>query len=256
MTYEMLGIQVRPTDVAGLHAALREAIGAEHRCVIGHHNLNSVFHFHRDPKVREFYTRADWSFVDGMSLVLAGRLLGLPLRREDRMTAVDWLRPLLRRVAEEGWRVFFLGSEPGVAEKAAGILRTECPGLQLEVAHGFFDITPGSKGSDAVLSRIRDCRPHLLIVGMGMPRQEHWIVDHLERIEANAILNQGAFMDYVAGAVPTPPRWMGWLGLEWLARLLAEPGRLWRRYLLEPWFLLPIFLRELLSRRLGAKWRR
>jgi N-acetylglucosaminyldiphosphoundecaprenol N-acetyl-beta-D-mannosaminyltransferase len=73
---------------------------------------------------------------------------------------------------------------------------------------------------------------------MGMPRQEWWILDNLDRISANIVLQAGACFDYVAGEVPLPPRWMGQLGLEWLYRLVSEPGRLWRRYLVEPWSLL------------------
>ncbi|RUT04502.1 hypothetical protein DSM107010_57820 [Chroococcidiopsis cubana SAG 39.79] len=84
------------------------------------------------------------------------------------------------------------------------------------------------------------------MLGIGMPRQEHWILDNLDRLSANAILTAGAAMDYVAGAVPTPPRWAGQFGLEWLFRLLAEPQRLWRRYSIEPWLILRLFATELL----------
>jgi N-acetylglucosaminyldiphosphoundecaprenol N-acetyl-beta-D-mannosaminyltransferase len=80
-----------------------------------------------------------------------------------------------------------------------------------------------------------------------MPRQEHWILDNLEQIQTNTILTSGACIDYVAGAVPTPPRWMGKLGLEWLYRLFSEPGRLWKRYLLEPWFVVRLLLQEILN---------
>jgi N-acetylglucosaminyldiphosphoundecaprenol N-acetyl-beta-D-mannosaminyltransferase len=82
-----------------------------------------------------------------------------------------------------------------------------------------------------------------------MPRQEHWIADNLDDLAANAILTAGAAMDYVAGVVPTPPRWMGSAGLEWIFRLFHEPRRLWRRYLVEPWFVLRLFAAELWQRR-------
>jgi N-acetylglucosaminyldiphosphoundecaprenol N-acetyl-beta-D-mannosaminyltransferase len=99
-----------------------------------------------------------------------------------------------------------------------------------------------------VLAAIRSFRPHILMVGMGMPRQEHWILDNLDEIEVRVILTAGACMDYVAGAVPTPPRWMGRWGLEWLFRLGSDPTRLWRRYLIEPWFVFRLFIRDLLAR--------
>lgn len=97
------------------------------------------------------------------------------------------------------------------------------------------------------LAAINAYQPHVLMVGMGMPRQEYWILDNIEHIHTNAILTAGACMDYLAGAIPTPPRWMGKMGLEWLYRLLSEPKRLWRRYLVEPWFVAGLFLREILN---------
>jgi N-acetylglucosaminyldiphosphoundecaprenol N-acetyl-beta-D-mannosaminyltransferase len=84
------------------------------------------------------------------------------------------------------------------------------------------------------------------MVGMGMPRQEYWVLDNLRNIQANVILTAGACLDYVAKAAPTPPRWIGHLGLEWLYRLLSDPVRLWRRYLLEPWFILKLLFQEIL----------
>ncbi|MEM7590395.1 MAG: WecB/TagA/CpsF family glycosyltransferase [Cyanobacteria bacterium P01_A01_bin.83] len=89
---------------------------------------------------------------------------------------------------------------------------------------------------------------NILMVGMGMPRQEKWILDNIEDIEANIILPSGACADYVADETPTPPRWMGQVGLEWLYRLVIDPKRLWRRYLVEPWFLAKLFLKEFTQR--------
>ena len=83
---------------------------------------------------------------------------------------------------------------------------------------------------------------------MGMPRQEHWIFENSADVGAGAICNVGGLMDYIAGETPTPPRWMGRFGLEWLFRLASNPKRLWRRYLIEPWFVLKLFFAELLRR--------
>jgi N-acetylglucosaminyldiphosphoundecaprenol N-acetyl-beta-D-mannosaminyltransferase len=150
---------------------------------------------------------------------------------------------------QQGWRVFYLGSKPGVAERGAEILQQRFPGLQIATAHGYFDARPDSQENQAVLAEINTYQPHVLMVGMSMPRQEHWVLDNLEQISANAILTAGAAMDYVAGAVPTPPRWAGKWGLEWLFRLVAEPRRLARRYLVEPWFVLRLFLSERFKQR-------
>jgi N-acetylglucosaminyldiphosphoundecaprenol N-acetyl-beta-D-mannosaminyltransferase len=89
-----------------------------------------------------------------------------------------------------------------------------------------------------VIVDINAYAPHILMVGMGMPRQELWILENRHDLRVNVIMPSGAIMDYIAGALPTPPRWLGPLGLEWCYRLLAEPARLSRRYMLEPWFVL------------------
>jgi N-acetylglucosaminyldiphosphoundecaprenol N-acetyl-beta-D-mannosaminyltransferase len=250
--YDLLGVTVHAVTLDGLCRAVEEAVESKSRRVIANHNLNSVYLYHRDAGLRAFYARASLTFIDGMPLVPWGCALGFPLRREHRLTAVDWLRPLLRFGAHRKWRVFFLGGKPGVADRAAARLRDEIPGLEIHSAHGFFDATPGGAASSAILARIREVQPHVLIVGMGMPRQEHWIVGELDRIAANVILNQGAFLDYVAGECLTPPRWAAALGLEWLARLAADPRRLWRRYLVHPWALLPCFVQDWKRRRSSA----
>jgi len=170
-----------------------------------------------------------------MSLVLLARLYGLPIHREHRVTYADWMEVLMRRAHQEGWRVFYVGSKPGIADRGAEIIRRRFSGLEIETSHGYFDAALGSSDNCQLIQRVQRYQPDLLLVGMSMPRQECWVRENIEQIDANAILMAGAAMDYVAGAVHTPPRWAGKCGLEWLFRLCHEPGRLWRRYLIEPW---------------------
>ncbi len=240
----LLGVEVHPLTLERLQRAVAESVESDQSRIIANHNLHSVYLYHHDAAFRSFYARAALVHVDGMSLVFFARLLGLPLGREHRLTPLDWIRPMAAAAARRGWRIFYLGGRPGVAARGAEILRREFPGLQIETAHGHFD--PRSDGAEnrAVLEAIDRYRPNLLLVGMGMPRQERWILANAGRLRAHAIFNVGALMDYVAGAVPTPPRWLGRLGLEWLFRLASEPSRLWRRYLIEPWFVLRLFLTE------------
>lgn len=236
-SFNILGVTLHAVAIAQLNVLLKLAITGKQRCIIAHHNLHSVYLYHHDSKMRAFYAKADCTHVDGMALVSLGRVLGIPLKREHRTTYADWIDPLMSEAARQEWRVFYLGSQPGVAERGARVLQQKFPSLQISTAHGYFNTDSDSQENQAILAAINAYQPHILMVGMSMPRQEHWILDNLEKIQANAILPCGACIDYVAGVVPTPPRWSGRWGLEWLFRLIAEPQRLWRRYLVEPWFL-------------------
>ncbi|MDP9457479.1 MAG: WecB/TagA/CpsF family glycosyltransferase [Actinomycetota bacterium] len=251
-TYDLLGVRVNSLTEGGLYALIREAAVQDRRYLVLNHNLHSLYLYHHDPAFRKLYDHADYVHADGMPLVWAARLLGHGLTRENRLTSVDWLPSVLKSCASDGLRIFLLGSKPGVPEKAAARFVDDAPDLQIYTHHGYFDATPGSPENERVLREISDYRPHALMVGMGMPLQERWILENLDRLQANTIWNLGAFMDYSAGAVPTPPRWMARLGFEWLARFAAEPGRLWRRYLLEPPFALGLLAKDLI-RHYGPK---
>lgn len=243
-----LGIEVEPLSMPELNSIVVDAIDSGRHIVVANHNLHSIYLFHHDPKMRAFYATADHIHADGMAVVALAQILGIAFRREHRVTFVDWMGPLADSAARHGWRVFYLGSRPGVAEQGAEGLRKRYPGLQIRTAHGFFNPDPSSPEDREILATIEEWRPHLLITGMGMPRQEHWILDHRNKLSANVILNGGAALDYFAGVVPTPPRWAGRCGLEWFFRLAAEPQRLWSRYLLEPWFIAYKLAVEMISK--------
>jgi|GEM_PF-278832 len=243
------GLTLHPKSLPELTELVEQGILENKKWIITNHNLHSVYLFHRRPKLREFYENAHWIFIDGMPLVVLGRLYGYPLMREHRVTLADLTLPLMELAARRGWRVFNLGSPDGVAEKGAAELRRRYPALQIEVSGGYFDARQGSAENEALLQRINAYRPDLLMVGMGMPRQEFWTHDNFSRLEANVILSSnGAAIDYIAGAVPTPPRWAGPLGLEWVFRLVNEPRRLFGRYLLEPWYILTLLLMDYLRK--------
>jgi N-acetylglucosaminyldiphosphoundecaprenol N-acetyl-beta-D-mannosaminyltransferase len=251
--YAFLGVRVGAYTIDDLHAVIGDAVRADTRVVIANHNMHSVALARRDAKFRAFFDAADVTHVDGMPLVPLGRMLGAPLTRAHRVTYVDWVPALMAEAERRQWRVFSLGGRPGVGEQGAAVLRARHPALEIATGHGYFDQRAGSTESEAVLARIAAFRPHVLLVGLGMPRQEHWAYDHRGRIAANATLMAGAALDYVAGAVPTPPRWAGRWSLEWAFRLAAEPKRLGTRYLVEPWPVLGLFVREWTTRALRGE---
>lgn len=248
--FRLLGVQVNALTIAGLNRLIKTVISNDKKTVIANHNLHSIYLFHHDAGMRCFYDSAGYIHIDGMPLVYWARLLGIKLKAENRITYVDWITPLLREAAANNWRIFYLGGKTGTAEKAAQKINGEFPDLALRFHHGYFD--QDGDANREVLSMINEFRPHILLVGMGMPRQEYWIMKNFDGIEASVILTAGACFDYLAGVIPTPPRWLGKTGLEWVYRLLHEPRRLWKRYLWEPWFILPSACKDL-ARRLKGK---
>jgi N-acetylglucosaminyldiphosphoundecaprenol N-acetyl-beta-D-mannosaminyltransferase len=243
--YKFLGIRLHALSISELNSLIAESIQLKQKWTVAHHNLHSLYIYHHDYKMRMFYKNAEYIHIDGMLLVFLGKLLGFPLKREQRVTYADWIWALMEESAKNNWRVFYIGSKPGVAERAAAILRSKFSGLQIATSHGYIDAHPDSLDNLAILATIKAYEPHIVMVGMGMPRQEYWILDNLDSIYANTILPSGACMDYVAGVISTPPRWMGRLGLEWLYRLFNEPKRLWKRYLVEPWFIVGLLAKEI-----------
>jgi N-acetylglucosaminyldiphosphoundecaprenol N-acetyl-beta-D-mannosaminyltransferase len=235
-SFDVLGCKVHAVTAADLTDLVERAVDSHEPCIVANHNLHSLYLYQRDSKLREFFSTAKWIHADGMGIVLLARAAGAEVDRSIRVTYVDWLPILMARAAQRNWRVFYLGSKPGVADRGIAILREKFPGLNITATHGYFD--PVGEENERVVEKIRAFSPNVVLVGMGMPRQERWIIDNMDRLGPAVLLPCGASIDYVAGEIPTPPRWAGRCGLEWLYRLVAEPGRLWKRYLVEPWGLL------------------
>jgi N-acetylglucosaminyldiphosphoundecaprenol N-acetyl-beta-D-mannosaminyltransferase len=246
--YQFLDISVDALTQTDLDALLEDAIHSDKRLLIGNHNLHSLYLFHSSQAMRAFYAIADRVHADGISIVWLAKFFGMPLDHRHRTGYMDWLPTIMAAAQKNGWRVFYLGSRPGVLEEGLSRLRKQWPGLQIEGRHGYFDKAVRSLDNLDVLTEIAEYRPDLLMVGMGMPVQEEWIVENLDYLPISAVVACGALMDYVAGVAPTPPRWLGPLGLEWAFRLAAEPRRLSRRYLIEPWTILHLVWRHLHAR--------
>jgi N-acetylglucosaminyldiphosphoundecaprenol N-acetyl-beta-D-mannosaminyltransferase len=119
--------------------------------------------------------------------------------------------------------------------------------VEIGFRHGFFDMNDPTE-SAAVVAQIRDWRPDVLFVGMGMPRQERWVLQHQAELPPCVTFTVGAALDYEAGASVTPPRWTGRMGVEWLFRFATEPKRLFSRYFIEPWSLIGPALADLAGR--------
>jgi N-acetylglucosaminyldiphosphoundecaprenol N-acetyl-beta-D-mannosaminyltransferase len=220
-------------------------IRAGQKAIIANHNLHSLYLIQKNDEIREFFNRADLIEVDSMPLIFWARVNGRPSRRFHRATYLDWRDEFWNTVCEQGWRVFFLGSEPGVAEKARERVLEQWPGVQLAVHHGYFDMTPDSAENTAIVDKINAFGADIVLVGMGMPRQEIWILRNIDRLKACVTFTVGGAFDYEAGAQRPAPRWLGQYGVEWIYRLVTDPRRKFERYCIEPFYLIAPAFRDL-----------
>jgi N-acetylglucosaminyldiphosphoundecaprenol N-acetyl-beta-D-mannosaminyltransferase len=208
-------------------------------------NIDHVVLADENPRMRAAYARVSLSLADGVPLLWASRLLRQPL--PEKVSGSDFVPVLLDRAAKLGWRVYFLGGAPGIAALARDKLLERLPGLQI-VGVESPNVDTNAPPDPEILGRIREARPHIVLVALGAPKQEIWIDATREQLRPAVLLGIGASLDFIAGTIPRAPRWVSQAGLEWLFRLSREPGRLWRRYLLrDPKFLM-ILGRSLVSR--------
>ena len=213
---------------------VNDSRGLRHVCTL---NPEFAVIAQHDDNFRHILQRAALSVADGVGMLWAARRKGVSI--PTRVTGSDSLPRIAERAAEMGWRLFFLGAAPGVAEQAAAVLRARYPGLQIV---GTMSGSPAPGEEDDLVQQINDCDVDLLFVAFGAPNQDKWIARNSTRLQVAMAMGVGGAFDFVAGVIPRAPLWMRRLGLEWLFRLLRQPWR-WRRMLRLPRFVLAV-LRE------------
>lgn len=189
-----------------------------------------------DPSFRAVLREAALCIPDGIGVIWAARLRGRRLR--ERVAGSDLVPRLAQEAAEQGWRIFFLGAAPGVAEKAAAILSERHPGLQVA---GCYAGSPSPAEEDDIVAHIAASRADLVFVAYGAPKQDLWLSRNLARTGAAVGAGIGGSFDFIAGTSRRAPTWVQRVGLEWLYRLIREPWR-WRRQLALPRFVCLVLL--------------
>lgn len=193
-------------------------------------NADFVAKAGNDPELRYLLQEADLATADGMPLVWAARLLNVPLK--ERVTGADIVPSLAARAAQKGYSLYLFGAAPGVAKKAGEILQQRNPGLTIAgVASP--PIASILEQDLTVLEDIANARPDILMVALGNPKQEKWIGMYGRQLKVPVMIGVGGSLDFLAGQVKRAPQWMQKTGLEWLFRLIQEPRRLWRRYVID-----------------------
>lgn len=181
----------------------------------------------RDPQYRALLAGTDWVCPDGIGMKIAGRILNQPIRQN--LNGTDLFPRLCAALAANGQSLYLLGARPGVAEAVARWAKLHFP--QLSIA-GFRSGYYAPDEEQAVIEEIRRARADVLLVAMGAPRQELWLKRNLRHTGAVVGIGVGGLFDFYGGRIPRAPLWLREIGGEWTYRLLQEPRRMWRRYLL------------------------
>ena len=231
---EILGVGI---DKVNSQQALEKigefiASGQPHQIVTA--NAEIIYQASKNEKMCNVINNAQMVTADGSGVVWASRQLGQPL--EQRVTGIDLVNSICEQSAKDKWKIYILGSAPGVAATAAVNIRDKFPGCNIVgTHHGYFN----AKEEKQILAELEQLKPDVLFVALGAPKQEYWIADHLAELGIPVGMGIGGSMDVLSGNVKRAPKWMQKMSLEWLYRLLIQPTR-FKRVLALPKFMLAV----------------
>ena len=233
---DVLGVAVSAINMDDAIAAIEHWIEQRtpnYVCITGVHG---VMESRKDSRLCDIHNQAGLVTPDGMPLVWMSRWLGAP--RVERVYGPDLMRTISARSPARGYRHFYFGGAPGVANRLAAALVATNPGLNVvgTLCPPFRALTPEEDAE--VVAQINAAAPDIVWVGLSTPKQEYWMASHIGHINASVLIGVGAAFDFLAGTKKQAPAWMQRNSLEWLFRLHAEPRRLWRRYA----YIVPRFL--------------
>lgn len=195
-------------------------------------NVDHLVQLERGGELNEVYKHADLILTDGKPLIWISKLYGRPIK--EKISGSDLFPKLCALAADKGYKMYFLGAAEGVAAKAAENLEKRFPGLQVVGTYSPpFGFEKDETEMEKIKKQIKDVTPHILVVGLGCPKQELFILHHKDELGVPLSLGLGASLDFEAGNIKRAPKWMADHGLEWLFRITQDPKRMARRYLID-----------------------
>ncbi|CAG9262865.1 N-acetylglucosaminyldiphosphoundecaprenol N-acetyl-beta-D-mannosaminyltransferase [Paraburkholderia unamae] len=194
-------------------------------------NVDHVVRLDSQPEFKRLYQTADFLFADGMPVVWASHLFGPPL--PGRVTGSDLLPALCERARAGGWKVVVVGGRPGHEAALVNGFAQHYPGLDITVIAPSMTFDPTGPEGAAVAERVSAAAPDIVFVCVGMPKQERWALHHADKLPGGLMLCAGAAVEFAVGLRERAPAWMQRCGLEWCWRVMQDPARLWRRYLVD-----------------------
>lgn len=207
-------------------------------------NVDHIVKLETDSELQAVYESADLVVADGMPLVWYSKILKTPLK--EKISGSDLFPELCKLAERKNYKIFLLGAGPGVADLAAKRIREKHPRIS---SIGTYSPSYGFENNnleiEKIVSIIRDFQPDILAVGLGAPKQEKFIYKYREILKVPVSLAIGATIDFQSGVIKRAPRWMQKSGLEWLYRLIKEPRRMYKRYLIDDMAFLKLVYKDI-----------
>lgn len=226
---DILGVKMSAVDMGHAVYMANHWIAtkqAGYVCVTGVHG---VMEAQRDSKLKETLNHAVMNIPDGMPMSWIGRLQGF--KDMDRVFGPDFMFAMCRLSLNHEYRHFLYGGQPGVAAELEKVLTAKIPGLQIVGTYTPPFRSLNTKEEDALLAQVHASRPHIFWVGLSTPKQEYFMAQYVDKLQVPLLVGVGAAFDYHTGRIKDCSPWIKRAGLQWMHRLLQDPGRLWRRYL-------------------------
>jgi N-acetylglucosaminyldiphosphoundecaprenol N-acetyl-beta-D-mannosaminyltransferase len=229
-TYDVLGTSIHFVQIPDVVARMEQWIARREACkFIAFCNVHMIMESRKNNQLRSALAASALTVPDGKPLICVGRHKGFELKR--RVYGPDLFHDFIAATHRKGYQHFFYGGHAGVPERMIDKLRQCYPGLQVAGYYSppFRQLT--AEEDEAAVAMINEAQADVLWVGLGCPKQEVWMHRHRDRLNVPVVLGVGQAFNIVAGTLPQAPLWMREHGLEWLFRLVQEPRRLWKRYL-------------------------
>lgn len=221
------GLQMNNLSMAEAVQKIKTSVLRREKTKIAFINADCVNIAARSQQYKDNINNMSLALIDGAGIRIAGKLLHQPVK--DNVNGTDLFPQLCQLLDEISGSIYLLGAKPGVADKVAGWVARQYPGVKVKgTQHGYFP----DAGTPEVINRINAAKPDVLLVAMGAPKQEAWIAEHMHAMDITVAMGVGGLFDFYSGNIPRAPYWMRKRGLEWVYRLYQEPGRMWQRYLI------------------------
>ncbi|NLX61467.1 MAG: WecB/TagA/CpsF family glycosyltransferase [Tissierellia bacterium] len=243
----IFGVEIDNTSLEEATNLMKEYLKGDRLKTICTPNTEIVMAAKKDERLKELINEFDLIIPDGIGLIYGSRIRKRPLK--ERVTGFDLSMELLKIANKEGYGLFLLGGQEGIAKMASENIVNKYPNIRIAGFHnGYFKGShngfKGHEEEERVINMINSSKPDIIFVGLGFPKQEIWIKENKNRIHGKVIIGNGGTMDVISGKTKRAPEIFQKLGLEWFYRLIKEPARIKRQMALPKFVLAILFNKE------------